>query len=83
MLAFIFWYMSPDGEEGHPRNLATQPGVHFYSGHMMTPMTGRGGKQFPVYGAFALETEAFPDAVNQKGFPSMILRPGETHILKR
>jgi aldose 1-epimerase len=61
---------------------ATQPGVHFYSGHMMTPMTGRGGKQFPVCGAFALETEAFPDAVNQKGFPSVILRPGETYSEK-
>jgi len=61
---------------------ATQPGVHFYSGHMMTPMTGRGGKHFPVYGAFALETEAFPDAVNQKGFPSVILRPGETYSEK-
>jgi aldose 1-epimerase len=61
---------------------ATQPGVHFYSGHMMKPMGGRGGKQFSVYGGFALETEAFPDAVNQKGFPSVILRPGETYSEK-
>ncbi|MGA2764171.1 MAG: aldose epimerase family protein [Spirochaetia bacterium] len=61
---------------------ATQPGVHFYTGQMMKPMTGRGGKHFPVYGGFALETEAFPDAVNQKGFPSVILRPGETYSEK-
>jgi aldose 1-epimerase len=61
---------------------ATQPGVHFYSGGHMKPMKGRAGRQFPQYGAFALETEAFPDAVNQKGFPSVILRPGETYSEK-
>jgi aldose 1-epimerase len=61
---------------------ATQPGVHFYSGGHMKPMTGRAGKQFIQYGAFALETEAFPDAINQKGFPNVILRPGETYAEK-
>ncbi len=61
---------------------ATQPGVHFYSGHMLKPITGRGGKSFPVHGGFALETEAFPDAINQKGFPSVVLRPGETYSEK-
>ena len=61
---------------------ATQPGVHFYTGHMLQPITGRGGRLFPVYGAFALETEAFPDAVNHDGFPSVILRPGQTYAEK-
>ncbi|HUI70186.1 MAG TPA: aldose epimerase family protein [Spirochaetia bacterium] len=61
---------------------ATQPGVHFYSGHMMKPITGRAAKRFEVYGGFALETEAFPDAINQKGFPNVILRPGETYTEK-
>lgn len=61
---------------------ATQPGVHFYSGHMMKPITGRGGKTYSVDGGFALETEAFPDAINQKGFPNVILRPGETYAEK-
>ncbi len=61
---------------------ATQPGVHFYTGHHMKPMPGRGGKQFSAYSGFALETEAFPDAINQKGFPSVILRPGDTYSEK-
>jgi aldose 1-epimerase len=61
---------------------ATQPGVHFYSGGHLKDTKGRGGKRFDVYGAFALETEAFPDAINQKGFPSVVLRPGETYAEK-
>jgi len=61
---------------------ATQPGVHFYTGQMMKPIAARGGKQFSAYGGFALETEAFPDAVNQTGFPSVIVRPGETYSEK-
>jgi len=61
---------------------ATQPGVHFYSGGHMKLMKGRGGKQYNQYWAFALETEAFPNAVNQKGFPNVILRPGETYAEK-
>jgi aldose 1-epimerase len=56
---------------------ATQPGVQLYSGHMLTSMTGRAGRRYEPYGAFALETEGFPDAINQAGFPSVVLRPGQ------
>lgn len=58
---------------------ATQPGVHFYTGQMLPSMTGRAGQRYEKFGAFALETEAFPDAVNRPGFPSVILRPGQTY----
>ncbi len=61
---------------------ATQPGVHFYTGHHMKPMAGRGGKQFSAFSGFALETEAFPDAINHEGFPSVVLRPGQTYSEK-
>jgi len=53
----------------------TQPGVQLYSGHMLGPLAGRGGT-YTKYGAFALETEGFPDAINQPAFPSVVLRPG-------
>jgi aldose 1-epimerase len=58
----------------------TQPGVQFYSGHMLAPTTGRGGRQYQTYGAFALETEGFPDAINHPGFPSVLLRPGQKSL---
>ncbi len=60
----------------------TQPGVQLYSGHMLTPTTGRNGRQYQIYGAFALETEGFPDAVNHPGFPSVVLRPGQKSVEK-
>ncbi|TDD87508.1 galactose mutarotase [Actinomadura darangshiensis] len=53
----------------------TEPGVQFYTGHMLD------GVATP-YGPFAglcLETQRFPDAPNQPGFPSAVLRPGEEH----
>jgi aldose 1-epimerase len=54
----------------------SQPGVQFYSGNLLGPLVGRGG-QYLKYSAFALEPEGFPNAINQTGFPSVVLRPGE------
>ncbi|MEV1175327.1 aldose epimerase family protein [Nonomuraea sp. NPDC049784] len=51
----------------------TEPGVQFYTGHMLD------GAATP-YGPFAglcLETQHFPDSPNQPQFPSTVLRPGE------
>jgi len=57
-----------------------EPGLQFYSGNFM-----QGKNIFKTGGrddhrtAFALETQHFPDAPNQPGFPSTILEPGETY----
>jgi aldose 1-epimerase len=40
---------------------------------------GKGGKTFPKQSAVCLETQHFPDAMNHKGFPDVILRPGQTY----
>ena len=51
------------------RVLTTMEGVQFYSGNFLEHKnTG-----------FCLETQRFPDAVNQENFPSTILHPGETY----
>ncbi|MBA7675231.1 hypothetical protein ES703_83461 [subsurface metagenome] len=39
----------------------------------------QGGAVFDKHGAFCLEAEFYPDAINQPNFPSCILRPGETY----
>jgi aldose 1-epimerase len=57
----------------------TQPGVQFYTGNSLGGVTGRGGRSFGQYSAFCLETEGFPDAVNQPTFPSAILKPGDKY----
>ena len=60
--------------------LSTQPGLQFYSGNSL--LSGASGKGGVVYGrrtGLCLETQGWPDAVNQDSFPSCILRKGETY----
>jgi aldose 1-epimerase len=60
--------------------LTTEPGVQFYCGNFLDgTLTGKAGKPYVHRGGFALETQHFPDAVNQPQFPSTILRPGQTY----
>lgn len=57
----------------------TKPSVQFYTGNFMDNDRGARGRTYPQYGAFTLETELFPDAVNFGHFPSCILRPGQSY----
>ncbi|HEB32162.1 MAG TPA: galactose mutarotase [Spirochaetes bacterium] len=57
----------------------TKPAVQFYGGNFLDGLKGAGGAVFDKHGAFCLETEHYPDAVNQPSFPSCILRPGEIY----
>ena len=60
--------------------LTTEPGVQFYTGNAFSkPRPGKSGVPYAPRSGFALETQHFPDAVNQPSFPSTILRPGETY----
>lgn len=60
--------------------LTTEPGVQFYSLNTFgKPRPGKSGVRYGPHSAFALETQHFPDSVNQPGFPSVLLRPGETY----
>ncbi|XP_030384945.1 aldose 1-epimerase [Scaptodrosophila lebanonensis] len=65
---------------------SNQPGVQFYTSNFMPdtsrgekPITGKAGASYVKQGAFCLETQKFPDAVNHSNFPSVILRPGEIY----
>ena len=58
-----------------------QPGVQLYTANHF-PADGyecNGGLRFPPLGAFCLETQNFPDAINKPNFPKAVLRPGETY----
>ncbi len=57
----------------------TKPAIQFYAGNLLETTRGAGGVLFEKHGALCLETEFFPNAVNQPEFPSAILRPGETY----
>ena len=57
----------------------TKPALQFYGGNFLDGIKGAGGAVFDKHGAFCLESEHYPDAVNQPSFPSCILRPGEIY----
>ena len=60
--------------------LTDQPGMQFYSGNFMTgDLEGKRGNKNNYRSGIALETQNFPDAINQENFPSPILRPGEVY----
>jgi aldose 1-epimerase len=62
------------------RVLTTEPGLQFYSGNFLDgTLTSKGGARYPQHGGFCLEAQHFPDSVNQTGFPSTILKPGQTY----
>lgn len=58
----------------------TEPGVQFYTGNFLDgTLKGKGGAVYKQYNAFCLEDQFFPDSPNQKDFPSVTLKPGDTY----
>ncbi len=57
----------------------TKPGMQFYSGNFLTPITGKGGQIYAKRCGFCLETQFYPDSPNQPTFPTSVLKPGETY----
>ena len=56
------------------------PGCQLYIGGFLDGERGKGGAVYAQHAGFCLETQVFPDAINQRGFPSPVLRPGEEYI---
>lgn len=57
-----------------------EPGLQFYGGNFMqSKNTFKSGSKDDFRTAFCLETQHFPDAPNQKNFPSTVLEPGKTY----
>ena len=59
--------------------LSTEPGVQLYTGNHLNGLKGKHGLVYDQHGGFCLETQHFPDSINQPDFPSVVLRPGETY----
>ena len=60
--------------------LTDQPGVQFYTGNFLDGKDrGKDGIYYKFRTGFCLECQHFPDSPNQKDFPSVVLRPGETY----
>jgi aldose 1-epimerase len=58
----------------------TEPGVQFYTGNFLDgKQKGKGGVVYRKHQGFCLEAQHYPDSVNHKDFPSVILEPGKTY----
>ncbi len=57
----------------------TEPGVQLYVGNFLTGAKGKGGKTYNYRSGLCLETQHYPDSINQPKFPSVILRPGKKY----
>jgi aldose 1-epimerase len=57
----------------------TEPGVQFYGGNFLDGVKGKDGKTYAHRSGFCLETQHYPDSINQPNFSSVVLRPGETY----
>jgi aldose 1-epimerase len=55
----------------------TQPGIQLYTGYWIPELTIDGKKKFGSYTGVALETQHFPDSVNNPQFPMVTLAPGQ------
>jgi aldose 1-epimerase len=56
-----------------------EPGVQFYCGSHMTPITGKGGTVYQRRWGFCLETQRYPDSPNKPAFPTTVLKPGQRY----
>ena len=60
--------------------VTTEPGVQLYTGNYLDgSLKGKGGATYRKHAGFCLETQHFPDSVNQPSYPTTILRPGKRY----
>ncbi|CAM8974080.1 unnamed protein product [Rhodiola kirilowii] len=55
------------------------PGVQFYTGNYVNGVVGKGGAVYNKHAGVCLETQGFPNAINQPNFPSIVVKPGEKY----
>ena len=80
---YQFFAEITDPVSGRRMEIGTsQPGVQLYTGNYLGGLEGPEGKPFSKHDAFCLETQNFPDAVNQSGFPDPFLKPEQVYSQK-
>jgi aldose 1-epimerase len=58
--------------------LTTEPGVQLFTANGLDGrLVGVDGVAYVRHGGFCLETQHFPDSINQPQFPTVVLRPGQ------
>uniref|UniRef100_A0A7N2MQJ9 Aldose 1-epimerase n=1 Tax=Quercus lobata TaxID=97700 RepID=A0A7N2MQJ9_QUELO len=55
------------------------PGMQFYTGNYVNGVVGKGGAVYGKHAGLCLETQGFPNAINQPNFPSIVVQSGEKY----
>ncbi|RZC67677.1 hypothetical protein C5167_011367 [Papaver somniferum] len=55
------------------------PGMQFYTGKYVNGVEGKSGAVYGKHAGLCLETQGFPNAINQPNFPSVVVQPGEKY----
>lgn len=55
------------------------PGVQFYAGNCITPEPGKKGTFYNKRSGLCLETQFYPDSINQPSFPSCVFGAGKDY----
>ncbi|KAJ4959714.1 hypothetical protein NE237_019624 [Protea cynaroides] len=55
------------------------PGMQFYTGNYVNGVVGKGGAVYGKHAGLCLETQGFPNAINQPNFPSIVVNPTEKY----
>ena len=53
------------------------PGVQFYAGNFIPEVAGKNGASYRPRCGFCLETQFYPNSINQEGFAKPVLKAGE------
>ncbi len=56
-----------------------QPGIQFYAGNCINPIGGKNGTTYGKRSGLALETQVFPNSVNEESFPNAIFGPDKDY----
>lgn len=54
-------------------------GVQFYAGNFITEHPGKGGVTYDFRHGFCLESQYYPNSINEPGFASPLLKAGEVY----
>lgn len=55
------------------------PGVQFYTANYVNGVRGKGGAVYEKHPGLCLETQGFPNAINQPNFPPIVVVPGDKY----
>lgn len=58
---------------------STQPGLQIYTAQFMNVQGGKYGRSYGKHSGIAMETQHYPDSVNNPNFPPIWLGPGEKY----